>query len=580
MTSYKNPFEYEQATTLAPQFIADVFIEDHNFTRFIQSNRNVFLLGERGSGKSMTLLYNSIAVQRLRANNGKASDLNFIGIYIPCNTTLTHKREYELIEDQVLAALISEHFMVLGIAYAIAQGMTWLPEDVSIGDDVQLREDLIYVLGADLQPEQSLMRALMLYIQRESRRSQSALNSLRLEEFRQSAFTFTSLVHPLLHALRRSLPLSNAHFLLLIDDAHDLNMHQKAALNSWIAYRDRSVFSFKVAVADAIGYDYRTASRGVILEGHDFLSIDLQKPFQNPLSDFGKLAKDVIERRLKNISVATTSEEFFPASDEFRKDLDRCRDEIQKEAAIRYPSEADAKKRKDYIYKYSRVKYFRERARRANLPPYSGFDTICHVSTGVIRNLLMPCYWMYDAVYSGLGDDARGKPISNIPPSIQSLVLRERSESLWQWIASSLATSIDNCTLEDSKRIYQLLDNLGELFRKRLLVARSEPRALAFSISGLTNDYELVIMPLLHIARRAQLLYFRSGPAKDEGRRETFYVPNRMLWPIRGLDVVGQHARVSLKAHDVWAAANGVPFPFEETAQATTIQGGLFDPED
>jgi Cdc6-like AAA superfamily ATPase len=158
MTLYKNPFEYEQATTLAPQFIADVFIEDHNFTRFIQSNRNVFLLGERGSGKSMTLLYNSIAVQRLRTkNNDKASDLNFIGIYIPCNTTLTHKREYELIEDQILAALISEHFMVLGIAYAIAQGMTWLSGDVSIGDDVQLREDLIYVLGADLQPEQSLI---------------------------------------------------------------------------------------------------------------------------------------------------------------------------------------------------------------------------------------------------------------------------------------------------------------------------------------------------------------------------------------------------------------------------------------
>jgi hypothetical protein len=577
MTSYRNPFEYEQATTLTPKFIAEVFIEDHNFTRFIQSNRNVFLLGERGSGKSMTLLYNSIAVQRLRTN-GDTPDPNFIGIYIPCNTTLTHKREYELIEDQGLAALISEHFMVLGIAYAIAQGMTWLTNHASINEDSQLRDDLIYVLGADLKSEQSLMHALMLYIQRESRRSQSALNSLRLEEFRQSAFTFTSLVHPLLHALRRSSPLSNAHFLLLIDDAHDLNLHQKAALNSWIAYRDRSVFSFKVAVADVIGYDYRTASRGVILEGHDFLSIDLQKPFQSALSDFGKLAKDVIERRLTNSSIAISAEEFFPASEEFRKELDLCREEVQRQATKIYPHEADAKKRRDYVYKYSRVKYFRDRARRANLPPYSGFETICHVSTGVIRNLLMPCYWMYDAVYSGLEDDARSKPVQNIPPTIQSSVLREGSERLWQWIGASLATSIDNCTIDDSKRIYQLFDNLGELFKKRLLGAKSEPRALAFSISGMNSDHEVVIMPLLHIARRAQLLYFRSGPAKDEGRRETFYVPNRMLWPIRGLDVVGQHARVSLKAHDVWAAANGTPFPFEETAQTAT-QGGLFESE-
>ncbi len=122
----------------------------------------------------------------------------------------------------------------------------------------------------------------MKYVQRESRRSQLALNALRLEEFRQTAFTFSSLVLPLLQAARRPPHLENVHFLLLIDDAHDLNPYQKAALNSWLAYRDRSAFSFKVAVADVRGYDYRTTSGGEILEGHDFLTIDLQKPFQMP----------------------------------------------------------------------------------------------------------------------------------------------------------------------------------------------------------------------------------------------------------------------------------------------------------
>ena len=72
-------------------------------------------------------------------------------------------------------------------------------------------------------------------------------------------------------------------------------------------------------------------------------------------------------------------------------------------------------------------------------------------------------------------------------------------------------------------------------------------------------------------------MYFRSGPSKDDGKRETYYVPNRMLWPVRGLDVVGQHARASLKARDVWAAANGAPFPFDD---AVATQGDLFDVED
>lgn len=576
MSSYKNPFEYEQATTLTPGFVRDVFIEDHNFTRFIESTRNVFLVGERGSGKSMTLLYNSVPVQRLKAeSNGKPFDVSTIGIYIPCNTPLTHKREYELIEDRGLAHVISEHFMVLGIAHAVANGLTALPSDVRL-DNPQLREELTYVLGADLMPDETVLRALMLYFQRESRRSQTALNGLRLEEFRQTAFTFSSLVYPLLNTLRSCSGLENSHFLLLLDDAHDLNNYQKAALNSWISYRDRSVFSFKVAVADVFSYPYQTASGGVILEGHDFLTIDLQRPFQSAGSDFGRLAKDVVERRLDTAGINVSAEQFFPVSEEFRRDLETARFEVEAEAKALFPKEQDRKRRTDFVYKYARAKYFRERDARANLPPYSGFDTITHVSTGVIRNLLMPCYWMYDAVYSGLAEAERAGQVTTIPPHVQSIVLRDRSDRLWRWIESSLASSIDNCTVEEAGRVYQLFDNLGDLFRRRLLRGGSEPRALAFSISGMSREYERLLSPLLHLARRAQLLYFRAGPSKDDGGRETFYVPNRLLWPIRGLDVVGQHARVSLKARDVWAAANGQRLPFSD-AEVADDQRGLFD---
>jgi hypothetical protein len=178
---------------------------------------------------------------------------------------------------------------------------------------------------------------------------------------------------------------------------------------------------------------------------------------------------------------------------------------------------------------------------------------------------------MYDSVYSSRDNKEKELPITVVPPDVQARVLKEQSEGLWKWVESSLSSSIDNCPLEEAKRIFSLLDNLGRLFRARLLTAKSEPRAVAFSISAMTDEFEEPIMTLLHIARRAQLIYFRMGPAKDGGRRETFYVPNRMLWPIRGLDVVGQHARVSLKAKDVWAAANGQPFPTsDETGSAQT----------
>jgi len=107
-----------------------------------------------------------------------------------------------------------------------------------------------------------------------------------------------------------------------------------------------------------------------------------------------------------------------------------------------------------------------------------------------------------------------------------------------------------------------LFENLAILFKKRLNSDISEPRAIAFSISSYTDNYKEKLAPLLRISQESQILYSRIGPSKDDGKREIYYVPNRMLWPIYGLDPVGQHARVSLKASDIWAAANGKPFPF------------------
>ena len=62
-----NPFEYEAAVNFGDNELIEYFVEDHNYSRFIQSNRNIFLVGERGCGKSMTLLYNSFQKQIKKA---------------------------------------------------------------------------------------------------------------------------------------------------------------------------------------------------------------------------------------------------------------------------------------------------------------------------------------------------------------------------------------------------------------------------------------------------------------------------------------------------------------------------------
>ena len=48
----ENPFQYEAANGLSNEEIAAYYIDDFNYSRFIQSKRNVFIVGERGSGSS------------------------------------------------------------------------------------------------------------------------------------------------------------------------------------------------------------------------------------------------------------------------------------------------------------------------------------------------------------------------------------------------------------------------------------------------------------------------------------------------------------------------------------------------
>jgi len=59
MKTIPNPFEYEAANNLSEEEILNFYIEDHNFARFIRSTKNIFLVGERGSGKTTLNNFNA-----------------------------------------------------------------------------------------------------------------------------------------------------------------------------------------------------------------------------------------------------------------------------------------------------------------------------------------------------------------------------------------------------------------------------------------------------------------------------------------------------------------------------------------
>ncbi len=555
MTAQRNPFEFVAANDLPLPMLLSYYIEDYNYSRFIASKRNVLLVGERGCGKSMTLLYNSWPLQHLKArqeNQPAPSDL--VGIYVPCNTPLIHKQEYQLL-DPVRATVIAEHHFALSITHRIAETLKDIPDIMEGADEERLRSRISFVFGSELVVGTPFFEAIMDFAEKEVLATQRAVNDPRMLEIEyQNTFTFASLVIPLL-GCARSIPwLRDAHFMLLIDDAHDLNEHQARALNSWMAFRDHSLFSFKVAIASIARSTLRTASGGAILEGHDYTMLDMVQPFQNETSEYGQLAELLIKRRLRQFKIEATPSEFFPISPQLEIDLAAAEDTVRREAEQRYGN--DRRRVSGHVYKYTRAHYFRSRPAKANRPEYSGFQTLVFLSTGVIRNLLQPCYWMYEKVLSQAADRGGMGSVERIPPNVQSDAIIGRSRALWDWLRAGLDQNIVGCSRDDAKHADQLMNQLAILFRERLMHHQSEPRANSFTVSALTEDLQAKLERLFDILRQAQLLYMRSGAAKEKGKREWYYVPNRLLWPERGLDPHGQHARVSICADDLWAAAS------------------------
>lgn len=551
----KNPFEYEAANNLSDDLVADYFIDDFNYSRFLQSRRNVFLVGERGSGKTMALLYNSHKIQRLVAKrNNETASLDSIGIYVPCNTPLTYKPEFELLSE-FLSSVLSEHLFVLSIAHSIVTTLSELPDVLEGADQDGLRAEASAVLATDLDAQFSFFDSLRLFLEAQIRDTQRTALSRDLKAYHQETFSFASLVMPLLGLLSRSIPaLEESHYILLIDDAQALNDFQHRALNSWVAFRDHSLFSFKIATTKVAPSIRRTTSGGSILEGHDYSRIDLERPLHNRRTGFYQLAKKIIARRLKDVGIDASPEQFFPVNERLRNDLQRAQNKVRKIAIEKYGSE-EYKAISDYVYKNARAHYFRNRSPKANRPAYSGFETLVYISTGVVRNLLEPCYWMFDRAVSVMHSDGEEAALAAIDPSIQTEIILERSEQAWRRLKDRLPSDIEGCSIEQGKQAYQLVDALAVRFRERLLGTGAEPRAISFTVSRQNSDAMQHLIPLLNILQSAQMLYVRSGPAKDEGRRETYYVPNRILWPDRGLDPHGQHARVSLTSDALWEAA-------------------------
>jgi hypothetical protein len=554
----KNPFVFDRPNTIEVDEFIKYYIEDNTYTRFLESTRNIVLIGVRGSGKTSTLRYYSLPVTY--HNPSISEKFKLVGVHIPCKQPLLEKREYLLFKSENKKNIVVEHFLCVNIISEICNTFLELKNEIVISREVrqEVLNNLTYIFDTEFKNSENIFESIKLYTNRVAISSQKILNNEAFDSFLENSLTFNNTIIPLLEQLKKIPELNNSHFSLFFDDIQDLDIIHQKLINSWISFRDNKLFSFKIATA-ATKPIFITLSGSLILEGHDFVRIDLTKGLFNKNSEFSMFAKEVIQKRLDLADLKINVDDFLPLSTTFKNELEIGKKKAKELAKIKYPKPTGTQI-SDYVAKYSRAISFRERNSKANIPIYSGFETLVDISTGVIRNLLNPLYFMYEKELSNLN---KGDKITFINPNTQKDVIKLKSDEFWEKLRN-IDSELDNCSIDLAKQINNFYTNLVEYLKKRLKDDKiSEPRALNFIISEIDSSIEFKIKEIIDASLKSTLLYERTISHKSTGKKLPLYVPNRMMLPSHGLDPHGQYSHFSIKGKDfIEAAINNKPLPF------------------
>ncbi len=564
-----DPFIYAGANELDDKSILSFYIPSNEYEKIL-SKKNIFIIGQRGSGKSMILKYNTLSLQ-LMQNQNKIPDI--IGVYIPCNRPYFRKQEHMLLESTYEQSMISEHFLVLSIAKQLINTLNKHKETLLTKNDMEeISDELNFLFDINCNATNCLTQMRRYLTDQFS--SMQKLLLISPEQIKIYALSFGTLIFPIIEMINNCEKLQDRHITFLIDDAQQLNKMQMQTLNTWISYRDNSLFSFKIAITSKEEYFFHTETENSIMENHDFLEILLEESMFGSKADFNRFAKDVVEKRLELMKFKTTDpDKYFATDKDVTKELQAIKEKYIKgeyPEAKRFTLE----QRKKNASKIHRAIYFRQMIsiHKANKPKkiYTGFNTITGISTGVIRNLLIMCSEMYTRDAEHFDRKTKSNP-PHIRTVTQYEAILDLSKKKWMDL-KTIDRRVTHCSKDDAEKLYLFFENFGNMLKEKILDPSStEKKILSFFITNTINKKDInEIERLFSIAKQDGYIYTRLGPDK-EGGKTVWYTPNRLLWPDLGLDPLGENGRFSL-------GVSTLKNMFEQKISSEKFQnGGLFD---
>ncbi len=544
-----NPFTIISPEELNAELAQQLFVEVYSDFPQVKNAGHSMIVGARGSGKSM--IFRCLLPDVLKLTEKcDFKDLPFLAFHIPIKNTSLKITELNILDNHHAAFMINEHFFILNVLMQILISLMKLGKS-DLKYDEQTYKDFLAVYNRRLKLQgcqqscevnetdaESFFEKLYEHAEEMNAEFMHYLFSINNSDdalsyrYNLPILSFHGFIVPVLKALQKIPEIGSKNIYLFIDDADNLNKCQTQILNSWLSSRTAPTICLKVSTQIGSYKSFITTNGTLVETPHDYQEINISEKYTTNKHNYYDRVKLIVQKRLSLAGITDkTPEEFFPVyqlqADAIEAEKQRLRDTWAETGRGNRPT--------DDANRYAIPNYIRDlggtRKQRSSYM-YAGFQTLVHLSSGVIRLFLDSAAAMYDMELS----ISKQNKVQYISYSTQNEIAREKADEFLYSQFRRLET--DEQTLSGNLNTVQKLQNLvfsmGKTFHDILVCSHKSERRV-FSIA-LSNTPTPDMRAVLELGVQTGYLHKSYIGTKDGAGRTWLYILNRYVSPAFVLD--------------------------------------------
>jgi len=593
MNKINNPFTIISPEDLTADTAHQLFVEVYSDFPQVKNPGHSMIIGARGSGKSMIFRCLLPDVLKL-TENCKVEDLEFIAFHIPIKNTTLKITELQALEKHHASNMINEHFFVLNLMMQITTALTKMcVEDITFESEsfsnlVKRFHRRLKLQGCNKTCENETENAASVFqsmyelfedMHYEFVQYLIGLNDHECEtayRYDLPILSFQGFVVPFLQSLREVPVFNNKNIYLLIDDADNLSKTQTQILNSWLSCRTAPSVCLKISTQ--IGnYKSFVTTNGTLVEApHDYQEINISEKYTTSKSNYYNRIHKIVEKRLNLAGITNVSpEEFFPTYEPQETAI-----ETEKKRLLEtWEISGRGNRPIDDAQRYARPNYIRDlggtRKQRSSYM-YAGFETLVHLSSGIVRLFLDSAAAMYDEELKG----KKAERIESISHTTQNKIAREKADEFLysQFRRLEIDDSPLSGNLNKTQKLQNLIFSMGKTFHDILVSDRSERRVFSIALSNIPTPE---MMSVFELGVQTGYLHRSYIGTKDGAGRTWLFVLNRYISPVFVLDPTSFAGYLFVTNDCIENAMNtGARIKQITNTDEESLQLSLFDEED